>query len=207
MANNEQYSMKESFFIVRDIYRNCARILLSADFLMQEKEFSRTNWAHIYDIEPIDKYQSRSNKLNTLNESDALLTGYILHQYTFEEPSEKYSVITICTVPWRKSEPEFFKPCCCITLSVFNSDHDDVYWIGALPIWQKENVTDGKVHSYNSNMDLISETFRSRFKEIVLNDGKVIGISIPLDEVTSSDVVKTRLINPIIEIMNKNGIV
>ena len=192
----EESSMREAFQYVRDVYRNCLRILLSADILLEERRFKRYAWDHLYDMDPIENVWRRG-KVTNLTESDSLLTGYLFHQY-YSEGQVSKDVLTICTAPWRRVAPESFRAVCCATRFIAKNTQNDVYWIGAMPIWEKENVSDGKRHQYNSLSGIISEAYRSKYNENVMDETNVMGISVPLENITSSTDIEDLLIKPLL---------
>jgi hypothetical protein len=192
----EKSNLKDAFVFVNEVYRNCARILISADILMEERGFKKYNWKNIYDMEPIENTW-RSYSINNLRQADILLPGYLFHQY-YHPDNQNRDIITICTAPWRTVNSNTFFPACCLTRFLANSTRDDVYWIGAIPIWEKSNKTDGIVREYDSSSVNLLENFRDKFNEIVSDEKKLIGISVPLHEITSSDKIENRLIEPLL---------
>lgn len=189
--------MKEEFQYVRDVYRNCLRILISADLLMEERQFQRYNWAHIYDMDPIEN-KWRNNKLNSITDADALLSGILFRQYYAPDQKDK-DIVTICAVPWRRYSPESFQPVCTATRFSTKNTQNDVYWIGAMPIWEKENQHDGVVHEYEANSGMLSADYRQIYDETVVNDKKLIGISVPLEDIKSSEDIRILLIEPLLK--------
>ncbi|MFZ4523123.1 MAG: hypothetical protein ACOYNC_15540 [Bacteroidales bacterium] len=197
MESKNESSMNDAFIYVRDVFRNCVRILLSADPIMEERGFGRIKWDHIFDMEPITNIW-RSLQLINLNHADALFPGYLFHQYKIKEVQGIQTILTICTAPWRKFEPEKFHPCCCATIASYTSVPNDIYWIGVIPVWQNNNLTDGKIHNYIDQPGLISEQLHHKFNELVMKDGQLFGISVPLEEITSSDDLKYKVVDPLL---------
>ena len=72
-----------------EIYRNCARILISADLLMEQRGFSRYNWSHLGDGIPIDQHWR--GKILSLRDAEAALAGYLFHQYFAVDQKDKAS--------------------------------------------------------------------------------------------------------------------
>ncbi len=186
--------IKNAFQCVNEIYRNCVRILTTADLLLEEKQFSRFNWEHVFK-EPTES-DYRSNCLYNLKQADSLLSGYLFHQY--ESAKYKKQLFTFSTVPWRIKTPELFTPVCCFTLFSNNLTPSWVYWAGAMPIWNEKNDFDGQIHEYNTSMALISIDSKKLIDETVVGK-KVIGISVPLEKITSSNHIINLLINPLLE--------
>jgi hypothetical protein len=193
---NEKLNMKDAFIYVNEIYRNCARILISADILMEERGYVKYNWKNMYDMEPIENTW-RSNTINNLKQADSILPGYLFHQY-YQRDLQNRDIITICTAPWRIVNSNTFYPACCLTRFLANSTSDHVYWIGAMPVWEKSNKIDGIVREYDSVSVSLQENFRDKFTEVVSDEKKLIGVSIPLQEITSSTEIETRLIKPLL---------
>jgi hypothetical protein len=194
---NDQSGWKNGFVFVRDVYRNCVRILLSADILMEERGYGKYGWKNVYDMDPIeDKW--RDAYMNNLTQADCLLTGFLFHQY-YQRGLENHDIITICTAPWRRIKSDAFRPACCITRFIAKSTPNEVYWIGTMPLWEEYNPVDGTLKEYDFNSGMLSEPYRKRYNDIVSEEKKLIGISVPLHEITSSSDVENKLLKPLLE--------
>jgi hypothetical protein len=190
--------MQEAFSYVREIYRNCSRILLNADLLMEERGFLKYGWAHHhYPWYPDNNLAWTSKTINCLSDADKLLTGYLFHQY-YEKDKKDKDIVTICTAPWRRGNENEFTPACCVTRFEATSVPDDVYWIGAMPIWERKNRTDGVIVKYDYNkvkeMTLLRNQDLEKYNKLVFSDSAFTSVSIPLLDVVSSEDINNRLI-------------
>jgi hypothetical protein len=179
---------QESFLYVREIYRNCIRILLNADLLMEERGFSKYDWKHVDHWYPDPNLAGHNVSANRLNDADKLLTGYLFHQY-YEKDKKDKDIFTICTAPWRRCNEKEFTPICCATRFEAAKTPDAVYWIGAMPIWEKDNRTDGIAIKYNANIgeaDLLREQDREICKDIMAPESHFFAASVPLLSVVES---------------------
>lgn len=197
---SENSDLKNAFVFVRDVYRNCVRILLSTDILIEGRGlFSKYNWNHIHDTDPIENGW-RTVKMNNLTQADCLLTGFMFHQYFQRDCCpENSDIITLYTAPWRRVKHEVFRPACGITRFKAKSSPDPVYWIGVMPIWDELNSIDGNKKEYDYNSGMLSENSRQKYKEIVSDEKKLIGISVPLNEIISSADVENKLLKPLLD--------
>ena len=182
------------FIWVRDVYRNCFRILNCSDPILENYNMLRYNWDNIYDFEPVNN-EWRKGKINTISHADALLPSYVFRQYYTRELRDK-EIITLGTAPWRKVSSERFRPVCYMTRFMALSTIDDVYWIGAMPLWQEDNISDGKVHEFDSGTSLLSVEMRKKFEEVVSREKPMIGAAIPLFDVSSSTELENKLVRP-----------
>ncbi len=185
------------FMCAREVYRNCARLLSAADLLMEERGFSRYNWDSLYDRDPTDK-EWRSGKVLSLGAADRLLSGYLFHQY-YEHDRRDSDIVTVCAAPWRRAKPESYRPVSCATrFHTTTTNSDEVYWLGTIPIWEERNRSDGVLHEFDSTSPVMLDDYIALFERIVARETKITGISIPLDEVTSSVVLNDKLLKTLL---------
>lgn len=180
----------------REIYRNCARILLAADLLMEERGYSRYKWAHVHHRDPVDELSRKNTEVVNLSHADLLLTGFLFHQY-YSYGRENSDIVTICAAPWRRWNPKSYRPVCCATRFTATDAPDEVYWIGTAPIWEDPNTFDGISHQYDIHSKLWAG-YSTTYERIVVAGTKVTGFSVPLEEVTSSDILAKRLLVPLL---------
>jgi hypothetical protein len=176
-----------------EIYRNCARILLAADLLMEERGYSRYKWAHVY-RDPVDDISHK--EVLSLSHADVLLTGYLFHQY-YSYGRMNNDIVTVCAAPWRRLNPQSYHPVCCATRFAATNTPDEVYWVGTAPIWEAPNTFDGMLHQYDIHSALW-EGYSAIYEKVVVAGTNVTGFSVPLEEVTSSDILAKRLLVPLL---------
>lgn len=182
---------------VRDVYRNCFRILSCCDPILESYELQRYTWAHIYDLEPLHN-EWRSTKIEALKNADALLCSYIFRQYYSRDYKDR-EIVTVGVAPWRKVRPETFTPACYISRFMAQSPENAIYWIGAMPIWEETNSTDGTIREFTSVSGLLHDDMRKQFDEIVSKEKRMIGTAVPLFDITSSTELESRLIKPFLQ--------
>lgn len=177
-----------------EIYRNCARLLLAADLLMEERSFSRYDWGHVYDRVPVDRRWR--GKIIDLIGAEAVLSGYLFHQY-FADGQRDKDIVTICTAPWRYWKAAAFHPVCCASRFAAQSTPDEVYWIGTIPIWEENNAIDGQLHTYDIGREVWAD-YRIAYEKVVQPGAKVTTVSVPLTAVTSSTILEEQVIRPLL---------
>lgn len=182
----------------RDVYRNCVRLLRAADPLMEERRFSRySDWKTLYDKDPTDK-EWRTDKVLSLQQADRLLPGYLFHQY-YGPDLQDTDIVTVCAAPWRRAKPESYQPVSCVTrFRATTTDSDDVYWLGTIPIWEEKNQSDGQLHEFDATSLVMLQDYTALFERMVVQGTKITGISIPLDEATSSEVLAEKLLKTLL---------
>ena len=86
---------------VRDVYRNCGRLLQAADNFMTEHGFSVYDWDQVCRVDPQDRIppRNKNNKITKPTDGDALLFGYLFHQY-YADDREDHDVVTVCAALW-----------------------------------------------------------------------------------------------------------
>jgi len=183
------------------IYRNCCRILLAADLLMEERGFDKYGWYDVYDFDP-----SRDTKVrryvSTLEDADSLLTGNLFRQYHAHGQGDlqmsPIDIVTVCTAPFRRIKGQNLIPICCVTRFTAVGSPDEVYLLGTLPVWDPSNNADGSVQEFDSNSQLW-KTYSATYARLVAPNSKIKATSIPLEEVTTDDVLSLRLFSPFFE--------
>jgi hypothetical protein len=178
----------------REIYRNCARLLLAADLVMEDRSFSRYGWDHVYDGVPVDHHWR--GRILDLTGAEAVLGGYLFHQY-FADGQKDKDIVTICTAPQRYWKAAAFSPVCCASRFSAQSTPNEVYWIGTIPIWEEKNATDGKLYYYDVDREIWPE-YPKHYEKVVQPGSKVTTISVPLAEVTSSAILEAQVIRPLL---------
>jgi len=188
--NDDASKLLELFFSVRNIYRNCKKMLLSCDPIMNdEKGFQCFDWWAVY----VDQ---------NINQSDSWLPNWVIRQYypvksTVEDESLT-EILTIGAIPWRKELPESFIPMCFASRLLATSTPNSIYFASVIHMYESKSQLDGVVKVLDNSSDLLDENKKSTFNELI-HTGKLLSIAVPLLEITSTSEFFDRVVDPLLD--------
>ncbi len=184
----------EVFRWVSDVYNNCRSLLSLLPSIMQDKGIYQYNWANHYEFDGI------SGSGRAWENTRSYLIGYLFRQFYEGEKRDK-DLITFGCAPWRWSNSDHFTPVFYGTRCALNknaTNGDNVYWIGALPIWVKENDSSGEVKEYDSGATNLAAAQLQKFQERVAND-RLFGVATPLYDIRNKEDIEKKIINPLLQ--------
>jgi len=188
MQSDQSRGMVEAFKYVRDVYRNCARMLLSCDPSMRDRGFSCFYWKTLYGFG------------SDINFPDNWLHDYLIRQYYPVQGKEgENQIFTIAAIPWRRENPDSFEPLCLASRFSATETPDDVYWISVLQMHEQRILPDGKVHVLGDDLECLKKDSQKleRFKNLI-REGKVASLAVPLLEITNTNQLFNRVVDPVL---------
>jgi hypothetical protein len=85
---------------------------------------------------------------------------------------------------------------CIVSRCIATQAPEDIYWIGAAQAWQYPQMLDGKIGRFKK-LDNWNQDDRKTF-DLIVDNGEMITVALPLVEITSSDKLESLLIEPVL---------
>ena len=178
MAADDGRRMVEAFYYVRDVYKNILQMLMSCDALLQDRGFSPYQWA------PMEGSKWVSWR------ADDWLAHRAVRQYYPRGRKDK-EVLTVGAVLWNPGPQEVQEPLCVASMMAAKSTPDAIYWVSLLG-WKVLPMNEVRLLG-RADAKGHEETFDS-----IVADGRILSIAVPLLDVTSSETLEKRVIEPLL---------
>jgi len=193
--NEAEQSMQRGYTYMRDVYRNVARMLLSADPIMVDRRF---NFAG-NDWRAVDSNFATTLQLSR-NATDTWLPTRVIRQYVnFDDDND---VVTLAAILFANDGENPAVPSAVASRVWFeNTGTNDPYWIGVMHVWDAlRPPIDGTVRVLGDRLEAsgLSDANRDIFNRLV-RGRRLISVGVPLTEVTNTDELVSRIISPLLE--------
>ena len=189
MGSDDGRKVLAAFSFVRDVYANAARMLYSADDVMQRRGCVAygSSWKAVPD----------AGRRGVLDYGD-WVPYYVIRQYSPTD-TEGDEVVTLAAVFYDPEGSAIVEPLCIASRMAVTSLGDDLYWLSLYQMWLSDHPADGSVRVITAD----SADWQLRPEDLEIFQESVAGqtmlsVAIPLLQIKSLDDVEKVLVMPLL---------